>query len=204
MKEKAITPPSPEAEKELHDIVHNVKTEVKVRDTTFRVGGIYNDTLDKITSILIDADAAEREESRSEEKMSQSEKEHLERIRFVRERKVTAKCAAAIVLNGFFRIRLLWWLVWRWFFYVRQYTDEEFAPLIVELKKKADSERTAFLVNTTFLIDVRTTTMTMTRKEASRIRQELITDGLGRQQSLRKGASSSRTSSNPDDSSSDS
>lgn len=204
MKEKAITPPSPEAEKELHDIVHNVKTEVKVRDTTFRVGGIYNDTLDKITSILIDADAAEREESRSEEKMSQSEREHLERIRFVRERKVTAKCAAAIVLNGFFRIRLLWWLVWRWFFYVRQYTDEEFAPLIVELKKKADSERTAFLVNTTFLIDVRTTTMTMTRKEASRIRQELITDGLGRQQSLRKGASSSRTSSNPDDSSSDS
>ena len=204
MKEKAITPPSPEAEKELHDIVHNVKTEVKVRDTTFRVGGIYNDTLDKITSILIDADAAEREESRNEEKMSQSEREHLERIRFVRERKVTAKCAAAIVLNGFFRIRLLWWLVWRWLFYVRQYTDEEFAPLIVELKKKADSERTAFLVNTTFLIDVRTTTMTMTRKEASRIRQELITDGLGRQQSLRKGASSSRTSSNPDDSSSDS
>lgn len=204
MKEKAITPPSPEAEKELHDIVHNVKTEVKVRDTTFRVGGIYNDTLDKITSILIDADAAEREESRNEEKMSQSERERLERSRFVRERKVTAKCAAAIVLNGFFRIRLLWWLVWRWFFYVRQYTDEEFAPLIVELKKKADSERTAFLVNTTFLIDVRTTTMTMTRKEASRIRQELITDGLGRQQSLRKGASSSRTSSNPDDSSSDS
>ena len=204
MKEKAITPPSPEAEKELHDIVHNVKTEVKVRDTTFRVGGIYNDTLDKITSILIDADAAEREESRNEEKMSQSEREHLERSRFVRERKVTAKCAAAIVLNGFFRIRLLWWLVWRWFFYVRQYTDEEFAPLIVELKKKAASERTAFLVNTTFLIDVRTTTMTMTRKEASRIRQELITDGLGRQQSLRKGASSFRTSSNPDDSSSDS
>lgn len=204
MGNKKINLPSPEAEKELHDIVNDVKTEVVVRDTTYKIGGIYNDTLDKITSIAIEADAQDRSDLKDIDTKTDRERERIERRVRIRDRKVSAKCMAAAVLNGYFRLRLLWWFVWRWYYYIRQYTDAEMTNLIVEIKKKVDLERTAFLVNTTFLTDIRTTSMTMTRKEASRIRQELLTDGVGQQQSPRRAASSSPTSPHPDTSSSDS
>ena len=34
--------------------------------------------------------------------------------------KVLCKAAALIVLNGFWKCHLLYWWVWRWYYYVRQ------------------------------------------------------------------------------------
>ena len=49
-----------------------------------------------------------------------------------RDSKLACKVAAAIVLNGFFKMRLRWWYLWRWFYYVRQYDVEQLNELLVE------------------------------------------------------------------------
>lgn len=152
--------PSKEAEKQEWDIVSNAKTKVMVRDVEFKIGGIYYDTLDKITDII------------------ENEKE---------EKRITAKCAAAIYLNGYFRLRLFYWLVWRWFYYVKQLTDEEMAPAVMELKKKAESARAMYYLNIISLTDVRQTMMAMTMDEAERFRRELLGGNPGQQPSVRKG-----------------
>lgn len=159
-KEKA-SQPSQEAEKVLNGIVNNSKTEVEVRGKKWKVGAVYNDTLDWITNIL------QNEENPA---------------------KVNAKCFAALYLNSFFSLRFFFWIVWRWFYYVRQYTDEEMAPVIAEVKKKVTAKQTMYFVNTISLIDMRTTTQAMTKEEAEHIRRELSGASLGQQQSPHKGA----------------
>lgn len=165
-KNKNLQDPSQEAEKELRDIVRNEKTSIEVRGTKFNIGGIYNDTLDWITDIL----TYEKDDKR-----------------------ITAKCAAAAWLNGYFRLRLFWWAVWRWFYYVKQYTDTELQPIIAECKKKADSDQFMYYLNIISLTDVKTTAMTRTMKEAKPILPELRGALAGAAQSARKAASSSRT-----------
>lgn len=49
-----------------------------------------------------------------------------------RDCKLACKVAAAIVLNGFFTMRLKWWYLWRWFYYVRQYDVEQLNELLSE------------------------------------------------------------------------
>ena len=49
-----------------------------------------------------------------------------------RDSKLACKVAAAIVLNGFFKIRFKWWYLWRWFYYVRQYDVEQLNELLSE------------------------------------------------------------------------
>lgn len=88
-----------------------------------------------------------------------------------REDMVSCKCVAAARLNGYFKIKLLWWLVWRWYFYIRQYSEADLAPAVAEIKKKVPL--TDYLANTTYLIAIRETLMQMNREEVSRSLREL-------------------------------
>lgn len=154
-KNTTTSQPSKEAEKALHEVVNNEKSTIEIRGKKFKVGAIYNDTLDWITDILQNEKKANR---------------------------VNAKCFAALYLNGYFSLRLFWWIVWRWFFYVKQYTDEDMAPYIAEVKKKVSTQSALYYVNTMSLTDIRTTTMAMTMEEAERFRRELSMANRGRQQ----------------------
>lgn len=138
------TRPSTEDEKELNDVAENTATEVKVRNRTYKVRYLRNKTLRKMTEVML----ADGDDS-----------------------KVSSKCAALIVLNGMFRITFFYWLLWRWFYYVKQYYDYELQPLINEGKKKVPVE--AYYINTMLLIGMKDTVMAMTRKEAEHFRQEL-------------------------------
>lgn len=86
------------------------------------------------------------------------------------ESKVSAKCAAIIVLNGYWSTKLWYWLVWRWFYYVKQYTEEEYSPLMMMCKKKLGAEN--YFLLTTLMIGIKDTMMAMTRKETERILRE--------------------------------
>ena len=83
---------------------------------------------------------------------------------------MSAKCAAIIVLNGYWSIKLWYWLVWRWFYYVKQYTEEEYSPLMMMCKKKLGAEN--YFLLTTLMIGIKDTMMAMTRKETERILRE--------------------------------
>lgn len=136
-----------EQERRLNDIAKNSVSRVEVRGKKFNVRWLHNATIRKLTDIML----AEGDES-----------------------KVSCKCAAAIALNGWFKIKFVWWLVWRWFYYVREYYDEELYPLIEEGKKKLPAEQ--YYVNTILLIGMRDTMMNLTRKETKAILQGLSSE----------------------------
>lgn len=49
-----------------------------------------------------------------------------------RDSKLACKVAAAVVLHGFFTMKMKWWYLWRWFYYVRQYDVEQLNELLSE------------------------------------------------------------------------
>jgi hypothetical protein len=104
---------------------------------------------------------------------------------------VGCKCLAAARLNGYFKIKFLWWFLWRFYFYIRQYRDLEIAEAVALIKKKAIAALAVYSLNTTLLIETRETVMKMNRAEAKATLQELSTDSLG------KSVKSDRGSQNP-------
>lgn len=46
--------------------------------------------------------------------------------------KLSCKVAAAIVIRGFFSLRLKWWFLWRWYYYIKQYDVEQLNELLSE------------------------------------------------------------------------
>lgn len=90
--------------------------------------------------------------------------------------KAPCKAAALIRLNGFWKCHLLYWLTWRWYYYVRQYTTEEMTPLFEAAQKKTvHQEAPAYLNAMILLTALSTARKQMTKKEAERTLQELRT-----------------------------
>lgn len=114
----------------------------------------------------------------------------------IEDSKVACKAAAIFVLHGYWRIKLKYWFLWRWFYYIRQYDMQQLQPIIEEGKKKVPWMQ--FYAATISLTEVKGTLMNMTMKEAEHIRQELLS-GQGSQTE-----SSSNGSTSPDTSASDS
>lgn len=49
--------------------------------------------------------------------------------------KVLHKVAAYIILNNWYKIVLFHPIVWRWMYYVNEYTSDQLLPIIIEGKK---------------------------------------------------------------------
>lgn len=93
---------------------------------------------------------------------------------------IGCKCLAAARLNGYFKIKFLWWVLWRWYAYIRAYTDIELAEAIKLVKKKVAVSLAVYSLNTTLLIGMRETIMKMNRAEAKATLQELSGDKAGK------------------------
>ena len=91
---------------------------------------------------------------------------------------VGCKCLAAARLNSYFRIKWLWPVLWRWYYYFRNYTDSEITEAIVTIKKKVASG--SYFFNTTLLIGMRETMMSMSREEVAASLRERSTDKAGK------------------------
>lgn len=138
---KRITEPTGDDEKLLSDIVEDSVDYVTVRGRRWAVRWVRNRARRKLTDILL----KEKEED-----------------------KVVCKCAAALRLNGYFKITFLYWWVWRWYYYVRQYGEGELLPFISMCKKKVPAEE--YLIAIMLLTGMKDTVMNLTRAEAERIR----------------------------------
>lgn len=145
MKESIQQGEAPESEKEakLSDILTNSKDSVRIGRFTFRMGWTRFAARRKLSDIL------------------SNEKDEM---------KVIPKCAAALLLNRRWWIWLFYWVVWRWFYYVEEYTEEEYLEFIALCKKKADA--TTYYVLMVCLRDMRDTMEKRTRADAERILQK--------------------------------
>lgn len=144
---KYIDQPGVDDEKELNSVINNDASVVCIPGTRkkYRIKWLKHATTRKITSILHSTREGDDD-------------------------KISCKAAAAIVLNDYWKIVFLYWILWRWFYYVRQYGDAHLLPLILEGKKKVPQEE--FLTSTMLVIGMRDTIMTMTKKEVERFLQE--------------------------------
>ena len=152
--EKKIKDATREDEQALVAVENNVKTEVLIRGRRISVGWMHPATMDWVSALM----------SRDGD-----------------ENKSLAKCAALIRLNGFWRSHLFYWIVWRWYYYVRQYTSLELTPLFEEAQKKTAAEVAPAYLNATILLTALSTMKKqMTKAEAERTLQELRTDNDGK------------------------
>lgn len=131
-----IEQPTTEQERELSGIMSNTPVTVKLGKKKVKLRRLHNGTLRKISEIIL------------------NEKDDL---------KVTTKTAAAILLNGYWSIKLLYWFKWRWMYYIVQYAESELTEVVTEGKKKVDAE--SYYLNTILLTGMKDTIMQMTRKE---------------------------------------
>lgn len=93
---------------------------------------------------------------------------------------VVCKCAAALRLNGYWKIRMLWWAVWRWYYYVRQYSEFELLPLIAMAQKKTPV--LPYYQAITSLTVLKETRMNMTRQEVEREQKRMKAPSATRQE----------------------
>lgn len=151
MADKPITQPSPEDEMLYNEIVENMPTTVELRGSKKKIRWLRRGTIRKFTNVMV-------KEGNDD--------------------KVSCQAVAAILLNGYWSIKFLWWILWRWYYYIKQYGDEELAPIIAVAKKKIPVRQ--YFAATILLTAMKDTMMQMTKAEASNILQEQPTVTVGK------------------------
>lgn len=106
--------------------------------------------------------------------------------------KLACKTSAIYILDGFFKLKFYWFL-WRWFYYVKQYSPMQLLELLEAGKKKIPL--TQFFLLTMSLTEARGTLMMMTTREAERILREQSTARSSSTASSSSGSSSPATTS---------
>lgn len=156
MARKSLTPEQPtiQDERELEGIVDNDIEYAFLRNKRIAIRGLNGWGLHKISRI-----------------MTQEGGDELS---------IGCKCLAAARLNGYFKIKFFWWILWRWYAYIKTYTDIELTEAINLIKKKVGIALGIYSVNTTLLIAIRETIMKMNRAEAKATLQELSGDKAGK------------------------
>ena len=146
-----------ELQRALDDVCENKPTRVEIKGThrlfsnkqkSVKVKYMCNETIRKITHINLDS----RDDT-------------------LHELQQPSKIVALIVLNGFLKIKFFYPILWRWYFYVRQYKSEQLYPIIEEGKKKLP--QMGYYLATTLTVNMRDTIKAMTRKEVERSQSEL-------------------------------
>lgn len=142
-----ISQPSEQAVNENDRIMENTRDVVTIPGTnkSYKIGYMHNKTIRKISHIMTATNPTNDD-------------------------KVSCKAAAAIILNGMFKITFLYWFLWRWFYYVKQYDEKQMTPIFEMGKKKVQQE--SYYLNTILLIGMKDTIMTMKKKEVELFLQE--------------------------------
>lgn len=141
---KKIKQPTETAQQKLNDVLEDGIDTVEIRGKKINIGWIKKGVIRKLTNTIMTCK---------------------------NEDEVTARCASLVILNNYWKIKLFHWIHWRMLW--RNYSDEELFEVTMIAKKKVDSQTQAYLTNTIYLIGMKDTIMTMTRKEAERTLQEL-------------------------------
>ena len=136
--------PNNEAQEVLDDILEDGKEAVDIRGKKFNIGWIKKGVIRKLTHVIMTCK---------------------------KEDELSAKCASLVLLNNYWKIFFFHWLYWRYLWF--KYSDDELLVVFLVAKKKVDSQTRAYFTNTIYLIGMKDTIMTMTRKEAEHTLQEL-------------------------------
>ena len=109
-----IEQPNKETEELLNALIEDEPEIVEMNGKSYKIGALRHGLVRKLTKIAL------------------TEKD---------ERKVTTKSVAAIILRRFWRIKLFYWFLWRWFYYVKEIPETEMIKVFIAAKKKTTCNR---------------------------------------------------------------
>jgi len=133
--------PNKEAQNELNSIIENLPDFAKIRKRIYKIKWLHPITIRKINQIILKEGNDDR---------------------------ASHQTAACIILNNIFKLKFIYPILWRWYYYVKQYTEADFTEVIATGKKKIPLQ--SYYVNTILMTDMTDTMMTMTKKEVYSIR----------------------------------
>lgn len=148
-----VEQPSIEAQQELNSIVENLPDLVKIRNRKYKIKWMHPITIRKITQI---------------------------NQRKGNDHNASYKVAACIILNNIFKLWFIYPFLWRWFYYIKKYTEDDLTEVLATGKKKIPFQQ--YYVNTILMTDMTDMMMAMTKDEVSSIRQEQSTAQRGSSQ----------------------
>lgn len=132
-----------------------VEVQIPRTNKKYRIGKLKNNQLDALARLLM------KNDGKDIRKMDE----------ILGDGKLACKAAAIYVTPGFFRLKLRYWYLWRWFYYVRQYDNTQLLPILSA--GVGSTPYFDFLKTMSILSNQKTTQMRMTVKEAEALMQEV-------------------------------
>lgn len=148
---------------ELQDLANDSKTMLTLSNgRRIKIGSIYFDAQNKIDDIIVEHDKISKLVNGGQ--LSEQEGN-------VETRKYFAKITAAVLLNGYFSIKLWWWLKWRIIYRHWNLNGEDYLKIISEAKKKEHQQE--YYLAMALAMTMNDTCTMMTKKEAEVFQREL-------------------------------
>lgn len=185
-KEPKVTQPTEEQQREYLSLRDNNPTIVGIYGTKkkYKIRWLRNCQLEKLSRLLIHKKPTDNEDD--------STLDVLEEI--VEDARLACKTAAIYLLDGWIKLKF-YGILWRWFYYVKEYSTMQLMEILETGKKKIPL--TQFFLLTMSLTEAKGTLMMMTMKEAEHILQEQST-ALNSSTASNSNGSSSQGSSSSD------
>ena len=151
--------PSLEARRAVMAILNDKPTVVTIPGTRHKVklSFLRDCTVDKITELLLEREAI-TERSQDAEELIRSVAKHPY---------LNLKMAVCYVLNDYWKIRLFFPLVWRWWAYVWRLNESQVGAILSEVKKKTNSYLTWYSMNLACCADMRVDIKTLATRSQS-------------------------------------
>ena len=181
-KEPDVQQPNIEEQKEYVSLRDNSATIVHIRNKKYNLKWAKNGQISKLSKLLILGKV--KDENPSEEEILSDISESS---------KLSCKAAAIYILDGYWKLKFRYWYLWRWFYYIRQYDDDDLKEVLSVGKKKVPLQQ--FCVTIMSLTEAKDTLMMMRTREAERILRELSMEQPSQQQKKDSGSSHQDTSS---------
>ena len=178
--EPMIEQPSLEAQRLYMELINNDADVVGILRTKkkYKIRWLKNGQMEKLSRLLI---GVERKKSSSDESTGNYVLDTI-----VEDSKLACKAAAIYILNGYWKLRMFYWLVWRWFYYIRQYDNIQLQPILDMGKKKVPQIQ--FLKSIMSLTEARDSLMRMRAEEVEAILREQSTAARSQTESSDNGS----------------
>lgn len=162
-KEQKIEQPSIDAQQIYLSLISNDAEEVQILRTkkTYKIRWLKNGQLEKLSRLLLRKKTIDKEQTTGNDALDE----------ILEDSKLACKAAAVILLDGYWKLKLRYWLLWRWFYYVRQYDNIQLLPILEIGKKKVPQMQ--FYKTIMSLTEARDSLMRMRAKEVEVTLREL-------------------------------
>ena len=162
--EPQVEQPSLDVQQLYLSLISNDPDEVEILRTNkkYKIRWLKNGQLEKLTKLLIGT------RKKNANHTTQDGGDVYDAI--LEDCKLACKAAAIIILDGYWKLKFRYWLLWRWFYYVKQYDNIQLIKILEVGKKKVPLKQ--FYGTITSLTEAKDTLMRMRTEEVEAILQE--------------------------------